>query len=193
MILSDQDITKQVEAGKIQIDPFSPEDVQPCSYDLHLGSDLLLYIPPFTLNSEVPWLDPRYPDARATRPISLEDDPYILKAGSSVLGATAEIVGVPNDLLGRIDGKSSLARLLLQVHTSSGFVDPGWTGRLTLELTNHNVWGIRLEKGMPICQINFMQLSSPVKRAYGSKGLKSKYQGSLGVEGARAPGETVIP
>ena len=174
MILSDRTIREQIEAGRIEIDPYDPAQVQPSSVDLRLGSRIRV----FTSTHRRSVVDLRQPLDDLTELVELEPDrPFILHPHEFVLGITHERVGLPDDIVGRLEGKSSLGRLGLLIHSTAGFVDPGWRGRLTLELANILNLPITLYAGMPVAQISFMLLTTPADRPYGSPTLGLKYQG----------------
>jgi len=173
VVLSDRDIRAEIEAGRIVIDPFIPEAVQPSSVDLHLDRRFRVF-----RNSRYPYIDVREPQPELTELLEIADDePFILHPGEFVLGSTLERVELPNDLVARLDGKSSLGRLGLLIHSTAGFVDPGWEGNLTLELSNVANLPITLYDGMKIGQISFQRLSSPVEVGYGDARIGSKYRG----------------
>ena len=173
MVLSDRDIRAEVKAGRIVIDPFIPEAVQPSSVDLHLDRRFRVF-----RNSRYPFIDVREPQPELTELVEIVgDEPFILHPGEFVLGSTLERVGLPDDLVARLDGKSSLGRLGLLIHSTAGFVDPGWEGNLTLELSNVANLPITLYDGMKIGQISFQRLSSPVEVGYGDARIGSKYRG----------------
>jgi dCTP deaminase len=173
MILSDRDIRAAIAEGRIVIDPFTPESVQPSSVDLHLGNRFRVF-----RNSRYPFIDVRVEQPDLTELVEIEgDDPFILHPGEFVLGSTLERVALPNDLVARLDGKSSLGRLGLLIHSTAGYVDPGWEGTLTLELSNVANLPITLYHGMRIGQIGFERLTSPVEIAYGDERLGSRYRG----------------
>jgi dCTP deaminase len=173
VVLSDGDIRAEIEAGRIVIDPFVPEAVQPSSVDLHLDNRFRVF-----RNSRYPYIDVREEQPELTELVEIRDDePFILHPGEFVLGSTLERVALANDLVARLDGKSSLGRLGLLIHSTAGFVDPGWEGNLTLELSNVANLPITLYDGMKIGQISFQRLSSPVEMAYGDSRLGSRYRG----------------
>ncbi len=173
MILSDRDIRAAIEAGRIVIDPFTPDAVQPSSVDLHLDRRFRVF-----RNSRYPFIDVREPQPELTELVEIEgDQPFILHPGEFVLGSTLERVALPNDLVARLEGKSSLGRLGLLIHSTAGYVDPGWDGNLTLELSNVANLPITLYHGMKIGQISFQRMSSPVDVAYGDARIGSKYRG----------------
>jgi dCTP deaminase len=172
-VLSDRDIRAELEAGRIRIDPYDPADLQPSSVDLHLDRSFRVF-----RNNRYAYIDVRAPQPDLTEMLRIEDDePFILHPGEFVLGQILEWVELPDDLVARLEGKSSLGRLGLLIHSTAGYVDPGWKGNLTLELSNVANLPIALYFGMRIGQISFFRMSSPVERPYGSKGLGSKYQG----------------
>ena len=173
MILSDRTIKEEIEAGRIVIDPFDEADVQPSSVDLHVDSQFRVFA-----NSRYPFIDVTQPMPDLTEVVDVpEGDPFILHPGEFVLGSTRERVAIPDDMVARLEGKSSLGRLGLLIHSTAGYVDPGWNGYLTLELSNVANLPIALYYAMKIGQISFFKMSSPVDRPYGSPELGSKYQG----------------
>ena len=173
MVLSDRDIRAEIDAGRIVIDPFIPEAVQPSSVDLHLDRRFRVF-----RNSRYPFIDVRADQPELTELVEIGgDDPFILHPGEFVLGSTYERVQLPNDLVARLEGKSSLGRLGLLIHSTAGYVDPGWEGNLTLELSNVANLPITLYDGMKIGQISFQRLSSPAEVAYGEASIGSKYRG----------------
>ena len=172
-VLSDHDIKLALEGGGVTIRPHDPKDVQPSSVDLHLDRRFRVF-----RNNRYAFIDVRSPQPDLTELLTIEDDePFILHPGEFVLGQTLEWVELPNDLVARLEGKSSLGRLGLLIHSTAGYVDPGWKGNLTLELSNVANLPIALYFGMKIGQISFFRMSSPVDRPYGSPDLGSKYQG----------------
>jgi dCTP deaminase len=173
VVLSDRDIRAEIDAGRIVIDPFIPEAVQPSSVDLHLDRRFRVF-----RNSRYPYIDVRADQPELTELVEIGgDDPFILHPGEFVLGSTYERVQLPNDLVARLEGKSSLGRLGLLIHSTAGYVDPGWEGNLTLELSNVANLPITLYDGMKIGQISFQRLSSPAEVAYGEASIGSKYRG----------------
>ena len=172
-VLSDRDIRQELESGRVVIRPYSPADLQPSSVDLHLDHSFRVF-----RNNRYPFIDVRALQPDLTELIRIEgDEPFILHPGEFVLGQTLEWVEIPDDLVARLEGKSSLGRLGLLIHSTAGYVDPGWKGTLTLELSNVANLPIALYFGMRIGQISFFQMTSPVERPYGSPELGSKYQG----------------
>jgi dCTP deaminase len=176
MILSDGDIRRELAAGRIVIEPFDERDVQPSSVDLHVDRRFRVFA-----NTRYPYIDVREPMPDLTELIEVAgDEPFILHPGEFVLGSTLERVAIPDDLVARLEGKSSLGRLGLLIHSTAGYVDPGWDGYLTLELSNVANLPITIYAGMKIGQISFFRLSSPAEVPYGSKQTRSKYQGQRG-------------
>lgn len=176
MILSDRDIREAISSGRVGIDPFDEGDIQPSSVDLHVDRLFRTFH-----NARHPYIDVKKPMEDLTELIEVEDDePFILHPGEFVLGSTAEYVKLPNDLVARLEGKSSLGRLGLLIHSTAGYVDPGFQGHLTLELSNVANLPITLYPGMKIGQISFFQLTSPAENPYGSGAVGSKYQGQRG-------------
>jgi len=172
-VLSDRDIRAALQAGRVRIDPYDATCLQPSSVDLHLDADFRVF-----RNNRYPYIDVRAPQPDLTELVSIaEDEPFILHPNEFVLGQTLEWVELPDDLVARLEGKSSLGRLGLLIHSTAGYVDPGWKGNLTLELSNVANLPIALYRGMKIVQISFFKMSSPVERPYGSLELGSKYQG----------------
>jgi dCTP deaminase len=175
-VLSDRTIKEELSAGRLVIDPLDENDIQPASVDLHLDRVFRIF-----RVTRRPFVDVREPMEDLTDLVSIEDDePFIIQPGMFVLGSTLESVTLPDDIVARVDGRSSLGRLGLLVHATAGYVDPGWMGKLTLELSNQSQMPIALYYGMKISQISFLRLSTPVERPYGSEGLASKYQGQTG-------------
>lgn len=176
MILSDRTIREQIEAGRIVIDPFDPTKLQPSSVDLTLDFRFLVF-----RNHTRALIDVKEPVDDLTEPVAIEPSGvFLLHPGEFVIGSTAERIGVPDDLVGRLEGKSSLARLGLLIHSTAGFVDAGFAGYLTLELSNVATLPITLYPGMKIGQISFLQMTTPADHPYGEHALGSKYQGQVG-------------
>jgi dCTP deaminase len=174
MILSDRSIHEEIASGRIVIDPFDPACVQPSSIDLHVDSQFRVFA-----NNRYPFIDVREEQPDLTDLVEVKpDEAFILHPGEFVLGSTLERVAIPGDLVARLEGKSSLGRLGLLIHSTAGYVDPGWDGTLTLELSNVANLPITLYPGMKIGQISFFQLSTPADQQYGSAG--NKYQGQRG-------------
>jgi dCTP deaminase len=189
MILSDVSIREELAAGRIEIDPFDEACVQPSSVDLHCDSRFRVFA-----NSRYPYIDVKTEMPDLTDLVEVKDgDPFILHPGEFVLGSTLERVRLPDDMVARLEGKSSLGRLGLLIHSTAGYVDPGWDGYLTLELSNVANLPITIYPGMKIGQISFFRLSTAAERPYGSKGTKSKYQGQRGPTASRFFEEFVKP
>jgi dCTP deaminase len=172
-VLSDRDIAAALTEGRVRIEPYDKADLQPSSVDLHLDCSFRVF-----RNNRYPFIDVRTAQPDLTELLEVGgDEPFVLHPGEFVLGQTLEWVELPDDLVARLEGKSSLGRLGLLIHSTAGYVDPGWKGKLTLELSNVATLPIALYFGMKIGQISFLTMSSPVERPYGSAGLGSKYQG----------------
>ena len=181
MVLSDRTIRRELDEGRIIVRPIDPDDIQPASIDLHLDSRFLVFS-----NSRQPYIDVRAPLDNLTEEVEIRgDEQFMLHPGEFVLGSTLEHIELPDDLVARLEGKSSLGRIGLLIHSTAGFVDPGWRGRLTLELSNVARLPIALYQGMKIGQISFLRLSEPAERLYGSPELGSKYQGQSGPTASR--------
>ena len=179
MILSDRDIRAAIASGEVVIDPFDPSCVQPSSVDLHVDAQFRVFA-----NSRYPYIDVRAEMPELTDLVEVkDDDPFILHPGEFVLGSTLERVALPDHLVARLEGKSSLGRLGLLIHSTAGYVDPGWDGYLTLELSNVANLPITLYPGMKIGQISFFRLTSPAETPYGAAG--NKYQGQRGPTASR--------
>lgn len=176
MILSDRDLRILIEKGDLVIDPFDSDSIQPSSIDLRVGNQFRVFA-----NSRYPYIDVRDPMEGLTEVVEAsEDEPFILHPGEFVLGSTLERVALPDDKVGRLEGKSSLGRLGLLIHSTAGFVDAGFEGYLTLELSNVANLPITLYPGMKIGQLCLFEMTSPAERPYGSKALRSKYRGQVG-------------
>ncbi len=173
MVLSDRSIRQEIEDGRIVIDPYDERLVQPSSVDVRVDRRFRVF-----RNSRYPYIDVRQQMEELTEPVSIEgDEPFILHPGEFVLGQTLERISLPDDLVARLEGKSSLGRLGLLIHSTAGFVDPGFSGNITLELSNVANLPITIYHGMPIGQISFMRMDQPVEHPYGSGENASKYQG----------------
>lgn len=181
VILSDKSIREQIQQGRISIEPYKPDAVQPSSVDVHLDHRFIVF-----RNHTMSHIDVKQNLESLTSNVEAsESNPFILHPGEFVLGSTLETIKIPDDLVGRIEGKSSLGRLGLLIHSTAGFVDAGWNGQLTLEFSNVASLPITLYPGMRIGQISFMQMSSPADNPYGSDGLNSKYQNQSGPKPSR--------
>jgi dCTP deaminase len=173
VVLSDRTIRAEIEAGRIVIEPFKEELIQPSSIDVRVDSRFRVFH-----NARYPYIDVRQPMEDLTELVEVaEGEPFILHPGEFVLGQTLEQVSLPDDLVARLEGKSSLGRLGLLIHSTAGFVDAGFSGNLTLELSNVANLPVTIYQGMPIGQISFMRMDGPVERPYGSREKGSKYQG----------------
>ncbi len=176
MILSDVSIKAAIELGRIVIDPFDPVMVQPSSIDVRVDRYFRVFV-----NHRYPFIDPKQPQDDLTKEVSTDmDHPFMLHPGEFVLGSTLESVRLGNDIVARLEGKSSLGRLGLLIHSTAGFVDPGFEGYLTLELSNVATLPIAIYPGMKIGQLSFYELSTAAEHPYGSRGAHSKYQGQRG-------------
>ncbi len=176
MVLSDRTIERLIADGSIQIDPYDPSLLQPSSVDVRVDRYFRVFH-----NARYPYIDVKEPQEELTEQVEIEEDrAFILHPGEFVLGSTLERVKLPDDLVARLEGKSSLGRLGLLIHSTAGFIDPGWDGHVTLELSNVANLPITIYYGMKIGQISFMQLTEPTSTPYGSSTLGSKYQGQRG-------------
>jgi len=180
MILSDRSIREEIARGRIEIDPFDDRCVQPSSVDLHVDRKFRTFH-----NARYPYIDVKLEMPELTELVEVEDDtPFILHPGEFVLGSTQERVRIPDDLVARLEGKSSLGRLGLLIHSTAGYVDPGWDGYLTLELSNVANLPITIYPKMKIGQISFFRLTTAAEQPYGSGG-RGKYQGQRGPTASR--------
>ncbi len=178
MILSDRSIKEEVSAGRIVIEPYREECVQPSSVDVHLDKTFLVFN-----HSEHTFIDTRKEMPDLTTKIIVDNGkPFILHPGEFVLGSTSEKLTLPNDVAARIEGKSSLGRLGLLIHSTAGYIDPGFSGNITLELSNVSKLPITLYPGMKIGQFSFQKMTTPVEKPYGSPELRSRYQGQTNPE-----------
>lgn len=181
MILSDRTIREQIADGRIGISPFDDSDLQPSSVDLHLDALFRTF-----RNHTMAYIDVKSNLEELTELVETDKDtPFMLHPGEFVLGSTIERITLPNDIVARLEGKSSLGRLGLLIHSTAGFVDAGWDGQLTLELSNVANLPITLYPGMKIGQISFMQMTTEADNPYGSDVLGSKYQGQSGPRPSR--------
>lgn len=182
MLLSDRDLTNEIKAGNLQLDPFEPELLQPSSIDVRL--DRLFGV--FN-NHLYTHIDPALrQDDLTTRVEVANGEPFVLHPGEFVLGSTLEVITLGDQLAGRLEGKSSLGRLGLLTHSTAGFIDPGFSGHVTLELSNVATLPIKLWPGMKIGQLCIFRLSSPAENPYGSAVYGSRYQGQRGPTASRA-------
>jgi dCTP deaminase len=176
MILSDRTIRDELAAGRIVIDPLDESCIQPASVDLRLDHLFRVF-----LNHTMPVIDVKTDLSDLTRLVEIDDgDAFILHPGEFVLGSTAEQVTLPDDIVARIEGKSSLGRLGLLIHSTAGFIDAGFSGHLTLELSNVANLPITLYPDMKIGQVSFLRMTTPADAPYGSARAGSKYQGQRG-------------
>jgi dCTP deaminase len=173
VVLSDRTIKAEVAAGRIVIDPYEEGLIQPSSVDVRVDRKFRVF-----RNSRYPYIDVRQPMEDLTELVEIEgQEPFILHPGEFVLGQTLESIALPDDVVARLEGKSSLGRLGLLIHSTAGFVDPCFEGNLTLELSNVANLPITIYHGMPIGQISFMRMDGPVDVPYGASEAGSKYQG----------------
>ncbi|WP_028648689.1 dCTP deaminase [Nocardiopsis sp. CNT312] len=182
MLLSDRDIRSEIDAGRVGIDPFDPDLVQPSSIDVRLDRYFRVFE-----NHRYPHIDPSVEQPGLTRLVEPRgDDAFVLHPGEFVLASTYEVVSLPDDLASRLEGKSSLGRLGLLTHSTAGFIDPGFSGHVTLELSNVATLPIKLYPGMKIGQLCLFRLSSSAEYPYGSARYGSRYQGQRGPTPSRA-------
>jgi dCTP deaminase len=182
VLLSDRDILAEINAGRIVVDPYDEAMIQPSSIDFRLDRYFRVFE-----NHRYPHIDPAVDQSDLTRVVEPDgDEPFILHPGEFVLGSTHEVVTLPDDVAARVEGKSSLGRLGLLTHATAGFVDPGFSGHVTLELANVATLPIKLYPGMKIGQLCFFRLSSPAEHPYGSEKYGSRYQGQRGPTPSRS-------
>ena len=182
MLLSDSDIRSYVASGRVRLKPWDPEMVQPSSVDIHLDRFFRLFD-----NHKYPVVDPAADQPELTRLIEVSaDGEFVLHPGEFVLGATYERVTLADDVAARLEGKSSLGRLGLLTHSTAGFIDPGFSGHVTLELSTTATLPIKLYPGMKVGQLCFFQLSSPDERPYWAGATGSRYQGQRGPTASRS-------
>jgi len=182
VLLSDRDIRAQIDGGRVHLDPYDAAMIQPASIDVRLDRWFRLFD-----NHRYPVIDPAQDQSELTRLVEVApDEPFVLHPGEFALGATYELVTLPDDVAARLEGKSSLGRLGLLTHSTAGFIDPGFTGHVTLELSNTATLPITLWPGMKIGQLCFFQLSSPAEHPYGSGAQGSRYQGQRGPTASRS-------
>jgi len=175
VVLSDRTIRRLLEEGRIGIDPYDEALMQPSSLDVRVDRYFRVF-----RNSRYPYIDVKTEQEELTELVEAGDEAFILHPGEFVLGSTLERVTLPDDLVARLEGKSSLGRLGLLIHSTAGFIDPGWDGHVTLELSNVANLPITIYYGMKIGQLSFVQLTEPAETPYGSGTLGSKYQGQVG-------------
>src|SRR6188472_3966088 len=176
MVLSDRTIREEIASGRIAFDPYDPDLIQPSSVDVRVDRQFRVFH-----NGRHPYIDVKREMEDLTELVEVPgDEPFILHPGEFVLGQTLERVKLPNDMVARLEGKSSLGRLGLLIHSTAGFIDPGWDGHVTLELSNVANLPITIYYGMKIGQLSFVQLTEPAETPYGADALGSKYQGQQG-------------
>ena len=182
MLLSDRDLNKQIESGRVRIDPFDPSLIQPSSIDVRLDRYFRVFE-----NHKYPHIDPSVEQPDLTRLVETDgEEAFVLHPGEFVLASTYEVVTLPDDIASRLEGKSSLGRLGLLTHSTAGFIDPGFSGHVTLELSNMATLPIKLYPGMKIGQLCMFELTSPSERPYGSAAYGSRYQGQRGPTPSRS-------
>ncbi len=182
MLLSDRDIRSELDSGRIGLDPLELDMVQPSSVDVRLDRFFRLFD-----NHKYQHIDPAKDQPDLTRLVEVDaSEAFVLHPGEFVLGATFEVVTLPDDVAARLEGKSSLGRLGLLTHSTAGFIDPGFSGHVTLELSNVATLPITLWPGMKIGQLCFFRLTSPAEHPYGSEKYGSRYQGQRGPTASRS-------
>jgi dCTP deaminase len=182
VLLSDRDLRAEIESGRVGVDPYDPAMIQPSSVDLRLDRYFRVF-----QNHRYGFIDPAQEQEDLTELIEpAGEEPFILHPGEFVLGSTYETVSLPDDLAGRLEGKSSLGRLGLLTHSTAGFIDPGFTGHVTLELSNVATLPIKLWPGMKIGQLCLLRMTSPAEHPYGSAKAGSRYQGQRGPTPSRS-------
>jgi dCTP deaminase len=182
VLLSDRDIRAEIDSGRVELEPYDEEMIQPSSVDVRLDRFFRVFE-----NHRYPHIDPAEDQPELTVAVEPQGDkPFILHPGEFVLGSTYEIVTLPDDVAARLEGKSSLGRLGLLTHSTAGFIDPGFSGHVTLELSNVATLPIKLWPGMKIGQLCFFRLSSPSEHPYGSARYGSRYQGQRGPTPSRS-------
>lgn len=182
MLLSDRDLRAELDAGRVGLDPYDPSMIQPSSVDVRLDRFFRVFE-----NHRYPHIDPAEEQPDLTRLVEgAVDEAFILHPGEFVLASTYEVVTLPDDIAGRLEGKSSLGRLGLLTHSTAGFIDPGFSGHVTLELSNVATLPIKLWPGMKIGQLCLFRLSSPAEHPYGSQAYGSRYQGQRGPTPSRS-------
>ena len=176
MVLSDVTIRRLLDQGRIEVDPYDDSLMQPSSLDVRVDRYFRVF-----RNSRYPFIDVKQEQEELTELVEIDDEtPFILHPGEFVLGSTLERVRLPDDLVARLEGKSSLGRLGLLIHSTAGFIDPGWDGHVTLELSNVANLPMALYPEMKIGQISFLQMTTPAEHPYGGNRTGSKYQGQRG-------------
>lgn len=182
MLLSDRDIRAEIAAGRVAVEPFAESMVQPSSVDVRLDRFFRVFE-----NHKYSVIDPSIEQSELTREVIVEpNEHFILHPGEFVLASTYEVITLPDDIAGRLEGKSSLGRLGLLTHSTAGFIDPGFSGHITLELSNVANLPVKLFPGMKIGQLCLIKLSSPAEHPYGSAVYASRYQGQRGPTASRS-------
>lgn len=182
MLLSDRDLKSEISSGRVGVEPYTDAMIQPSSIDVRLDRWFRVFE-----NHRYPHIDPSIEQPDLTRLLEPEgDEPFVLHPGEFVLGSTYEVVTLPDDIAGRLEGKSSLGRLGLLTHSTAGFIDPGFSGHITLELSNVANLPILLYPGMKIGQLCLFRLSSAAEHPYGSEKYGSRYQGQRGPTPSRS-------
>jgi dCTP deaminase len=182
VLLSDRDIRAEITAGRVAVEPFAESMVQPSSVDVRLDRFFRVFE-----NHKYSVIDPSIEQSELTREVIVEpNEHFILHPGEFVLASTYEIITLPDDIAGRLEGKSSLGRLGLLTHSTAGFIDPGFSGHITLELSNVANLPVKLFPGMKIGQLCLIKLSSPAEHPYGSAVYASRYQGQRGPTASRS-------
>lgn len=180
-MLSDKTIKEELSKGKLKIAPLAPNAIQPSSIDLRLGYEFRLFTP-----SKRPYINPRDNIDDYSEVVKVKKNDFLtIHPGQFVLGTTLERIEIPNYIVSHLDGRSSLGRLGVMIHSTAGHVAPGFKGHLILEISNTGNLPIALSPEMPVCQISFAYLTTPAENPYGSKNLKSKYQGQRGATGSK--------
>ncbi len=176
MLISDRDIRAEIAAGRVKVEPFTEAMVQPSSVDVRLDRFFRVFE-----NHKYEVIDPSKEQSELTREVAVAPNEFfILHPGEFVLASTYEVITLPDDIAGRLEGKSSLGRLGLLTHSAAGFIDPGFSGHITLELSNVANLPVKLFPGMKIGQLCLIKLSSPAEHPYGSAVYGSRYQGQRG-------------
>lgn len=182
MLLSDRDIRAELDAGRVRLDPYDPAMIQPASIDVRIDRFFRVFD-----NHKYAMIDPAAEQAELTREIAVDpEDPYMLHPGEFVLASTYEQVTLPDNVAARLEGKSSLGRLGLLTHSTAGFIDPGFTGHITLELSNVATLPVALWPGMKIGQLCFFRLSSAAEHPYGTGDNLNRYLGQRGPTPSRS-------
>ena len=182
MLLSDRDIRSEISSGRVLVEPFEPGMIQPSSVDVRLDRFFRVFE-----NHKYSVIDPSIEQSELTREVEVADDEFfILHPGELVLASTYEVITLPDDIAGRLEGKSSLGRLGLLTHSTAGFIDPGFSGHITLELSTVANLPVKLFPGMKIGQLCLIKLSSPAEHPYGSAQYGSRYQGQRGPTPSRS-------